>query len=70
MKETVEHLILECPKYKKQREKLKRRVGGLGKMRLNVLLGDKRVVGLTMEYVAETKRFQTEQEGNNTRERR
>ena len=40
-KETVEHYLLECRNHRDQRKKLRREVGR-GKMRMEILLGDRR----------------------------
>jgi hypothetical protein len=55
-KETVEHFLLECPHYWAQRVDLRHRVGAR-KMTLAGLLGDKRAVDATLEYVEATGRL-------------
>ena len=55
-KETVEHFLLECRRYKEQRRTLRREVG-VGKMRVDRLLGDPRVIKKTLEYVKSTGRL-------------
>ena len=55
-KETVEHYLLECPAYWRERAKV-RTVTTTGRMTVASLLGDKRVIETTIEYVKETKRF-------------
>jgi hypothetical protein len=67
-RETVEHFLLECPKFRREREILRKKAGGIGNMKIKTLLGDKKMVGSTMDFVAETKRF-TEEQGINQRER-
>jgi hypothetical protein len=51
-KETVEHFLLQCPKYTEQRRRLRREVGGWN-MRADKLLGDPKLIRHTMEYVNE-----------------
>ena len=55
-KETVEHFLLECRRYKEQRRTLRREVG-VGKMRVDRLLGDPMVIKKTLEYVKSTGRL-------------
>jgi len=55
-KETVEHFLLECRRYKEQRRTLRHEVG-VGKMRVERLLGDPRVIKKTLEYVKSTGRL-------------
>jgi ribonuclease HI len=55
-KETVEHFLLECRRYKEQRRVLRQEVG-VGKMRVDKLLGDPKVIKKTLEYVKKTERF-------------
>ena len=55
-KETVEHYLLECRNYRDQRKKLRREVGR-GKMRMEVLLGDPKIIIHTLEYIKETDRL-------------
>ena len=57
-KETVEHYLLECKVYKEQRKCLKNKVGR-GKMRVDLLLGDPKVVKHTLSHIEETGRFET-----------
>jgi hypothetical protein len=46
-KETVKHFLLICPKYEKERDKLRRKVGAHG-MREEKLLGDAKIVKHTL----------------------
>ena len=55
-KETVEHYLLECRKYKDQRKRLQKEVGGR-KMKVGILLGDPTLIKNTMTYIRETRRF-------------
>ena len=57
-KETVEHYLLECRNYRDQRKKL-RREAGKGKMRMEILLGDPKIIKHTLEYIRETGRLDT-----------
>ena len=59
-KETVEHYLLNCELYDEERDVLRRRVGAQG-MRCSILLGDKRIIKDTMEYIKKTGRFESEQ---------
>jgi ribonuclease HI len=54
--ETVNHYLLHCPQYDRQRAKLTRHVG-VGGMRMEKLLGYREIVGNTLEYIKETRRF-------------
>jgi RNase H-like protein len=57
--ETVEHYLLECRRYTKQRCTLRYRLRkevGTGGMRVDKLLGEPKNIRHTMEYVATTKR--------------
>jgi len=54
--ETVKHYLLTCPNYDQQRDKLRKRTGMQG-MRLEGLLGDPKLIKYTLEFVAETRRF-------------
>ena len=47
-KETVEHYLLECRKFREQRKKLRKEVGTV-KMRVAGLLGDTRLIKHTLE---------------------
>jgi hypothetical protein len=53
-KETVEHYLLECRRYWRQRSKLRKEVGA-GRTRMDKLLGCPEIIQHTMEYVATTK---------------
>jgi hypothetical protein len=55
-KETVEHYLLEYRNYRDQRRKLRKEVGR-GKMRMEVLLGDAKIIKYTLEYIKETNRL-------------
>src|SRR5437762_1368706 len=52
-KETVEHYMLECRKYKDQRKRLRKEVGGR-KMKVGILLGDPTLIKNTMTYIRKT----------------
>ena len=54
--ETVQHFLLECPRFKEQRNELRRRARA-GGMRLDYLLGDPGMIRYTMEYIKSTGRF-------------
>src|SRR5436305_10632233 len=56
-KETVEHYLLKCRNYREQRKKLRREVGA-GKMRVARLLGDKKLIKYTVEYIDATGRLE------------
>ena len=56
-KETVEHFLLQCPRYIKQREPLRKEVG-MRNMRVDKLLGDLKLVKHTMEYIKSTNRLE------------
>jgi ribonuclease HI len=55
-KESVEHYIMECPRFKEERKVLRKKVGA-GKMRLRLLLGDEKIVRHTLDFVKETGRL-------------
>ena len=57
--ETVEHFLVKCPSFWKERIELKRKVG-LGRMKIAILLGDKEAIRATMKYVSDTGRFRTQ----------
>jgi len=57
-KETVEHYLLECRKYREQRKKLRKEVG-TAKMRVARLLGDTKVLEHTLEYIKTTGRLES-----------
>ena len=54
--ENIEHFLLYCPQYDRQRARLSRKVG-IGEMRLEKLLGRLRMIQDTLKYVDETKRL-------------
>jgi hypothetical protein len=54
--ENVQHCLLHCPKYERQRAKLVK-TDGLGGMRIEKLLGYPKMITNTLKYVKETKRF-------------
>ena len=55
--ETVEHFLLECPRYREQRRMLRNKVGG-GGMRVDVLLGNwKTIVEHTADFITNTGRL-------------
>ena len=54
--ETVEHFLIHCPKYDKERSKLIKNVG-VGGMWIEKLLGYSKFIKFTLEYVKETGRF-------------
>ena len=56
-KETVEHYLLECNKYKEQRKRLRKEVG-VGKMKVGVLLGDPKMIKHMLTFVKETGRLE------------
>ena len=57
-KETVEHYILECRRFKQQRKKM---IKDIGKGRLNIerLLGQPQMIKHMVEYIKSTKRFES-----------
>lgn len=54
--ENVEHFLLHCPRYDRQRARLVREVG-VGGMRVEKLLGRRGMIRHTLKYVDETGRF-------------
>jgi hypothetical protein len=54
--ETVDHYLINCPKYDRQRHKLIKNVG-IGGMWVEKLLGNTSSVKHTLEYIKDTKRF-------------
>ena len=54
--ETVEHFLIYCPKYHKERSKLIKNIG-VGGIWLKKLLGYSKFIKFTLEYVKETGRF-------------
>jgi hypothetical protein len=59
-KETIDHFLLNCELYNKERDALRRKVG-VGGMRTGYLLGNKKIIKNTMEYIEKTRRFKLEQ---------
>jgi ribonuclease HI len=57
-KETVEHYLTECRKYKAQRKELRKELKP-GMMRTDKLLGCPKIIKHTIKYIKETKRFET-----------
>ena len=57
-KETVEHYLLECRKFREQRKKLRKEVG-TAKMRVARLLGDTKLIRHTLEYINATGRLES-----------
>lgn len=56
-KETVEHYLMECRKYREQRKTLRKNVG-MGRMKVRILLGNIKVLKHTVEYIATTRRLE------------
>ena len=56
-KETVEHFLIECRRYRDQRSELRKNVG-TRKMRVDSLLGDPEVVKHTVEYIMAISRME------------
>ena len=56
-KETVEHYLLECRKYREQRKVLRKNVG-MGRMKSRILLGNTKILKHTVEYIATTRRLE------------
>ena len=55
--ETVEHFLLECPRYREQRSEMRRKAG-TGNMRVDVLLGSsKAILEFTEKYINDTGRL-------------
>ena len=57
-KETVQHFLLECRRFKNERTKLRTEVG-TGRMKIAWLLGNKGMASHTMEYIGSTGRLQS-----------
>ena len=55
-KETVEHFLLVCKRYTEERKILRRRVNSDG-MKVRYLLGDKKAIKHTMEFINSTRRL-------------
>jgi hypothetical protein len=60
-KETVEHFLMECPSFWRERQALRTMVG-TGRLKMTVLLGDKEGIKATMQYISATGRFKKEVE--------
>ena len=56
-KENVEHYLIECRNYKEQRKKLHKDVG-MGKMKMDILLGDPSMIKHTMTVINAICRFE------------
>ena len=56
--ETVEHYLMECPRFVKERKELRVKVRSKG-MSIERLLGDTKFIKHTMEYVKATGRFES-----------
>ena len=56
-KETVEHFLMECRRFKDARSELRRNVG-TRKMRVDRLLGDPKTIKYTAEYIKATSRLE------------
>jgi ribonuclease HI len=56
-KETVQHFLLECQRFKNEWKKLRTEVG-TGRMKIAWLLGNKNMASHTMEYIGSTGRLQ------------
>jgi ribonuclease HI len=54
--ENVQHYLLHCPRYERQRAKLAKEVG-IGGMWIEKLLGYPEMIQSTLEYIKETRRF-------------
>ena len=54
--ESVEHYLLHCPKYDRERDKLRKEVG-IGGLWTEKLLGEPEFIEHTLEYIESTKRF-------------
>ena len=54
----MEHYLLECRKYKEQREKLIKDIGK-GKLSVERLLGQPQMIKHTTEYIKSTKRLES-----------
>ena len=52
----VEHYLLRCEKFDRQRDRLRRKAGIEG-MRIEKLLGDPKLIQHTIKYIEETERF-------------
>ena len=56
IKETVEHYILECPRFKEERKTLRKNAAA-GRMKVKLLLGDQNLVRHTLDFVKATGRL-------------
>ncbi len=54
--EMVEHYLLRCEKFDRQRDRLRRKVGIEG-TRIEKLLGDPKLIQHTIKYIEEAERF-------------
>ncbi len=57
-KETIEHYLLECRKFREQRKKLRKEIGTV-KMRVARLLGDTKLIKHTVEHINATGRLES-----------
>jgi len=55
-KETVQHFLLVCQKYERERDRMRKMVG-VGGMKMEKLLGDPRRIQYTIEFIESTGRF-------------
>src|SRR5271170_6822172 len=55
-KETIKHFLLVYPRYERERDKLRKKVGMQG-MNIEKLLRDTKMIKDTMKFVEDTKRF-------------
>ena len=54
--ETVEHYLLKCALYEKERDWMRKEVGIEG-MRMSKLLGDPKLIKHIIQFIVDTKRF-------------
>ncbi len=52
----VEHFLLRCEQFDKERDQMRRKIGMEG-MRVEKLLGDSKIIKYTIKYIESTKRF-------------
>ena len=57
-KETMDHYLLECQRFREQRKKLRKKIGTV-KMRTTRLLEDTNLIKHTLEYINATGRLET-----------
>ncbi|KAJ3980912.1 hypothetical protein F5890DRAFT_1388492, partial [Lentinula detonsa] len=57
-KETVKHLLLECPAYQRERFHLRRKIGQAARS-LQQLLSEEKIIPHTLRFIRDTKRFQS-----------